>query len=91
MVKSAYSVRYCQWHENGRAKGLNYNMDMRLFISLTVWMILLALCWPLAILLLLLYPFIWLVLLPLRLLGWGVTLSLSMIAAVFMLPFALLK
>lgn len=64
---------------------------MKLFISLTVWAILLVLCWPLAILLLLLYPFIWLILLPFRLLGVGVTWSLAIIGALFILPFSLLR
>jgi hypothetical protein len=67
------------------------NIDMKLFVSLTVWMVLLVLCWPLAILLIVLYPIIWLILLPFRILGWGVTLSLSMITALFMLPFARLR
>ena len=64
---------------------------MKLFTSLVVWMILLVLCWPFAILLLLLYPLVWLILLPFRLLGWGITFSLSMIGALFMLPFSRLR
>ena len=34
-----------------------------------LWLILLILCWPLALLALVLYPFVWLFLLPFRLLG----------------------
>jgi hypothetical protein len=34
-----------------------------------LWLILLVLCWPLALLALVLYPLVWLVLLPFRLLG----------------------
>ena len=34
-----------------------------------LWLILLILCWPVALLALLLYPFVWLLLLPFRLLG----------------------
>ena len=34
-----------------------------------LWLILLILCWPLALLALILYPFVWLLLLPFRLLG----------------------
>lgn len=82
-------MRYCLWHGDGM-QDLK-NIDMKLFISLAVWMILFILCWPLAILLLLLYPLIWLVLLPFRILGWGITFSLSMITALFMLPFARLR
>ena len=64
---------------------------MRSFTALVLWAILFVLCWPIAILLLFLYPLIWLILLPFRLLGLGVTLTLSMIFALFMLPFALLR
>ena len=38
-----------------------------------LWLILLVLCWPLAILALVLYPFVWLLLLPFRLVGIAVT------------------
>ncbi|MEX2591255.1 MAG: hypothetical protein WD426_00680 [Anditalea sp.] len=65
--------------------------EMKLFISLVLWAILLVLCWPIALLLLVIYPIVWLILLPFRLLGLGVTLSLSMVAALLMLPFALLR
>lgn len=64
---------------------------MKLFIGLLLWAILFVLCWPIALLLLLLYPLIWLILLPFRLLGLGVTLTLSMILALFMLPFSLMR
>lgn len=64
---------------------------MRLFMNLVLWAILFVLCWPVALILLLLYPLIWLILLPFRLLGLGVTLTLGMIAAVFLFPFTLLK
>src|ERR1051325_8380797 len=42
---------------------------MRVFNSFILWLILLILCWPLALLALILYPFIWLLLLPFRLIG----------------------
>lgn len=64
---------------------------MRIFIGMILWAILLVLCWPLALIVLLLYPIIWLVLLPFRLLGFGVNLTLSMIFALFMLPFTLMR
>ncbi len=58
-------------------------------ISFLLWCILLVLCWPLALLALILYPVIWLILLPFRLLGFAVDLSLSLVKRIFMLPFAL--
>lgn len=64
---------------------------MRIFIGMVLWAILLVLCWPLALIVLLLYPLIWLIFLPFRLLGFGVTLTLSMLLALFMLPFSLMR
>ncbi len=48
--------------------------------------ILLVLCWPVALLALLLYPLIWLLLLPLRLVGIAVGGVLALIRALFFLP-----
>jgi len=64
---------------------------MNLFISLILWTILFVLCWPLALLFLILYPFVWLLLLPFKLLGFAIDLSLSFIGNLFMLPFKLLR
>ncbi|MBN1211903.1 MAG: hypothetical protein JXA92_04940 [candidate division Zixibacteria bacterium] len=55
-------------------------------LSFILWLILLALCWPLALLALLLYPFVWIVLLPFRLIGMAVEGVLSFLKAVIMLP-----
>ena len=51
-----------------------------------LWLILLVLCWPLAILALLLYPLVWLLLLPLRLVGVAVEGALQLLKAVILLP-----
>lgn len=51
-----------------------------------LWLILFVLCWPLAILALLLYPFIWLILLPFRILGIAVSGVLAVFKAIIMLP-----
>jgi len=55
-------------------------------LSFILWLILLALCWPLALLALLLYPFVWIVLLPFRLIGMAVEGVLSFMKALIMLP-----
>ncbi len=55
-----------------------------------LWCILFVLCWPLAILALIAYPFIWLLLLPFRLLGVAVKGVLEVIFLVITLPFRLL-
>jgi len=55
-------------------------------IKFLLFFILLVLCWPLAILALLLYPLIWLLLLPLRLVGIVVGGLFEFIRALFLLP-----
>ncbi len=56
-----------------------------------LWLILLVVCWPLALLALLLYPIVWLLLLPFRLLGITVTAVFALFKAVIMLPARLLR
>ncbi len=56
-----------------------------------LWLILLVLCWPLALLALILYPVVWLLLLPFRLVGMAVGGVLEFIKALFMLPARLLR
>ena len=56
-----------------------------------LWLILLVLCWPLALLALVLYPFVWLLLLPFRLLGIAVGGVLAFVKAVIFLPARVLR
>jgi len=56
-----------------------------------LWLILLVLCWPLALLALVAYPFVWLLLLPFRLLGIAVGGVLTFVKAVIFLPARLLR
>jgi hypothetical protein len=56
-----------------------------------LWLILLVLCWPLALLALVLYPLVWLLLLPFRLLGFAVEGVLALVKAVILLPARLLR
>jgi hypothetical protein len=51
-----------------------------------LWLILLVLCWPLALLALLLYPLVWLLLLPFQLLGIAVGGVLALVKALIFLP-----
>ena len=55
-------------------------------LSFLVWLVLLLLCWPLALLALVLYPLVWLLTLPFRLLGIGVEAAFSLLRAIVMLP-----
>lgn len=55
-------------------------------VKFLLWCILLVLCWPLALLALLLYPLVWLLLLPFRLAGIAVGGVLELVKAVILLP-----
>lgn len=56
-----------------------------------LWLILLVICWPVALLALLLFPLVWLILIPFRLLGITVTAVLDLFKAVITLPARLLR
>ena len=56
-----------------------------------LWLILLVLCWPLALLALVLYPIVWLLLLPFRVLGIAVEGVLGLLKGILLLPARLLR
>lgn len=56
-----------------------------------LWCILLVLCWPLALAALVLYPLVWLLLLPFRVVGIAVEGALSLVWAIVTLPARLLR
>ncbi len=56
-----------------------------------LWCLLFVVCWPLALLALIAYPFVWLVLLPFRLVGITVHGVLELLRAMFLLPIRLLR
>jgi hypothetical protein len=60
-------------------------------LTFILWCILLVLCWPLALLALLLYPIVWVLLLPFRLLGIAVGGVLDLIGAIITLPMRVLR
>jgi hypothetical protein len=60
-------------------------------LTFILWCILLVLCWPLALFALILYPIVWLVLLPFRLLGIAVGGILDLVGAIIMLPARVLR
>ena len=55
-------------------------------VKLLLWLLLLVFCWPLALLALVLYPFIWLLLLPFRLVGVAVEGVFELLRAILFLP-----
>ena len=59
-------------------------------LKFLLWLILLVLCWPVALLALILYPVVWLICLPFRLLGVVVDGVFSLLRAIFTLPARLL-
>jgi hypothetical protein len=56
-----------------------------------LWCILLIICWPLALLALVAYPFVWLLLLPLRILGIAVHGVFGLLRAILFLPVRVLR
>jgi hypothetical protein len=56
-----------------------------------LWCILFVLCWPIAIFALVIYPLVWLVLLPFRIVGIAVGGALHLVWAIVMLPFLVLR
>jgi hypothetical protein len=60
-------------------------------VKFLLWCVLFVLCWPLALLALVLYPVVWLVLLPFRLVGIAVGGALELVGAVVMLPARMLR
>jgi hypothetical protein len=55
-------------------------------VAFLLWLILLVICWPLALIALFLYPIVWLLLLPFRLLGIAVDGVLQFIRPLMLLP-----
>jgi hypothetical protein len=60
-------------------------------IKFLLWCVLLVFCWPLALLALVLYPIVWLLLLPFRIVGIAVDGVLDLLWALFTLPARLLR
>ncbi len=60
-------------------------------MSFLLWILLFVLCWPLALLALVLYPIFWLLVFPFRILGFAVDGVLELIKGIFLLPGRLLK
>jgi hypothetical protein len=60
-------------------------------VKFFLWLILLVLCWPLALLALIIYPFVWLFLLPFRLVGIAVEGVFELLRAIVLLPARVLR
>ena len=55
-------------------------------LKFLLWCILLVLCWPLALLALVIYPLVWIMLIPFRLVGLAVDGVLGLLRSIVMLP-----
>ena len=64
---------------------------MKLLLTIICWCVLLLMCWPLAILVLVLFPLVWLLVLPFRLAFAVVESLLALVKAILMLPTRLLR
>jgi hypothetical protein len=60
-------------------------------VKFLLWCLLLVFCWPLALLVLVLFPLLWLLLLPFRVVGIAVGGVLDLVAALFFLPARLVR
>lgn len=60
-------------------------------VKFLLWCLLFVFCWPLALLALVLYPLVWLFLLPFRIVGIAVTGALELVAAIIFLPARVLR
>jgi hypothetical protein len=74
-----------------RERGITGILGGSLMVKFLLWLILLVLCWPLALLALLLYPVVWLLLLPFRLLGITVSAVFDLLKAIITLPARVLR
>lgn len=66
-------------------------LDRANMVTFLLWVILLVLCWPLALLALVLYPLIWLLLLPFRIVGIAVEGVLELVKGIILLPARILR
>ena len=62
-----------------------------MMVKFLLWCLLFILCWPVAVLAIVLYPIVWLVLLPFRLIGIAVHGALELVVALITLPVRLIK
>ncbi len=60
-------------------------------LTFLMWLLLFVVCWPIAVIALLLYPIVWLLSLPLRLVGIGVEALFETLRALLMLPARVLR
>ena len=68
------------------ASNCGVKLGGRQMIAFLLWLLLLVVCWPLALIALVLYPLVWLLLLPFRLVGVAVEGVFELLRAIILLP-----
>ncbi len=66
-------------------------MEVCPVLTFLLWLLLFFICWPLALIAIVLYPFVWLLLLPFRILGVAVEGVLELVKAIIFLPGRVLR
>ena len=66
-------------------------IGIKTMVKFLLWCILFVFCWPLALLALILYPIVWLLLLPFRIVGIAVDGALQLVSGIILLPARLLR
>jgi hypothetical protein len=79
------------WNENERFDVIVCRGLEGAKVKFLLWCILLVLCWPLALLALVLYPIVWLILLPFRIVGIAVEGVLELLRGILFLPARILR
>jgi hypothetical protein len=69
----------------------NIISHMRTLIALILWCMLFVLCWPIALVVLFLFPLFWLLLLPFRILGFTLELGFKLVGAILLFPFRVFR
>jgi hypothetical protein len=70
---------------------LSFQEAVFLMLKFLIWCVLFVMCWPLALVALVLYPIVWLVLLPFRIVGIAVGSVLALVWALVILPAKVLR
>jgi hypothetical protein len=63
-----------------------FSEGVSLMLKFLIWCVLFVMCWPLALVALVLYPIVWLLLLPFRIVGIAVGSALALVWALVILP-----
>jgi hypothetical protein len=69
-----------------RPNRTKFKLVLPLVVKFLLWCILLVLCWPLALLAVVVYPLVWILLIPFRLIGIAVDGVLGLLRGIVMLP-----